>query len=289
MKKWQRFLQATGLLILTLIMVRESALFYLTNGAAFWLVILSFGLYLLLFILPFIQVFLPFIKPNIRPWLTVIALGFSLGHGLLIWQYQLPYIYLDEGGVGKATFSQGVRWLALASAAVLLLIDMGYLHYDRAWSRFWQRLQKVNHRWHDQRVRSPQQIRLVWIKRYLFFGLFLLPYVLLAVSFMLIYVLTIVQPLGLPSWLLPILSTLTSLLLQLLAYWWLLPALRAAHLQRLLGIPLSSPLVVILLSLLAVRAGQWGGLIVTALALLLGPYLILPAIALFILVQLHRE
>jgi len=47
--------------------------------------------------------------------------------------------------------------------------------------------------------------------------------------------------------------------------------------------------VVILLSLLAVRAGQWGGLIVTALALLLGPYLILPAIALFILVQLHRE
>jgi hypothetical protein len=106
---------------------------------------------------------------------------------------------------------------------------------------------------------------------------------------MLIYVLTIVQPLGLPSWLLPILSTLTSLLLQLLAYWWLLPALRAAHLQRLLGIALSSPLVVILLSLLAVRAGQWGGLIVTALALLLGPYLILPAIALFILVQLHRE
>ncbi|MGJ8730976.1 hypothetical protein ACRW9N_10955 [Listeria aquatica] len=107
--------------ILTTVLVYESAHLYLMNGGMFWFAILSFGLYLLFFLLPYGGLFVIQKKRRSKFWLIFI-LVLVLLHTAIIALYTDPYIYLDEGGISKAKFSQLFRWLAIISGILLVII-----------------------------------------------------------------------------------------------------------------------------------------------------------------------
>ncbi|ANK58914.1 hypothetical protein [Loigolactobacillus backii] len=285
---------------LTFLMVRETADFYLMNGSYFWFAILTVGLYLIPFGIPFFQVALPFTAIKYRKWIVILLLIVNVLHGIAILQYNLPYTYTDEGGVGKAVVNQALRWIGVASSGILTLVDAIYLGHDwrpnlratvaldstvdKADHPDKSFLKKVNNFFGNRPVkqvkRNPKAV-----KRYLIGINCGLPFLLLIAGELIIY-LTFNGAGHSLQILWPLINGLFNLLLQSIAYLLFLPQLRGLKISRQLAIIFSTTLLLFTLGwslwLLAVKfsvaTGFWGASLML-LMIVMPPYIVLPLVS----------
>lgn len=101
---------------------------YLRSGALFWIVIFTFGLYLLLFLFPILSAFVPVTDSSKKMQTTFFILSFVT---TLFWVYQLiadnpMYIYLDEGGSRTIPIDTFQKTVATISGWALLLLNATY-------------------------------------------------------------------------------------------------------------------------------------------------------------------
>lgn len=97
------------MLLSLIIGIYEALRIFLFSGAYFWYAILSFGLYIVLFIIPIGSILL--INQNkINPNPKMISVFHFVGWITLFWAFALlfyshPFVYTDEGGIGKEEIS----------------------------------------------------------------------------------------------------------------------------------------------------------------------------------------
>ncbi|WP_407880615.1 hypothetical protein [Furfurilactobacillus entadae] len=129
MKK-QRFWMGALFLATGVFGMDQMGRFYLFNGAYFWYVLLSFGLYLLLFIVPLGAVSLSFQTASTlkrQAGLNYCVIGFTLLWVVMLAMKTDPFVYLDEGGVAKKSVNLVWKNLALAGMIVNFILQASYL------------------------------------------------------------------------------------------------------------------------------------------------------------------
>ncbi len=284
----KKLISAAILLLLALLMVRETASFYLLNGSYFWFVFFTIGLYLLPFIAPLYHVALPLMKVANRKWVAPILLVVSVLSGVAILKYNLPYTYTDEGGVGKATVNQVYRWLGISSAGMLTVIDALYLRHD------WQLIKPAAIR---QSVKTmvanvkngrpviQKRVRPKLVKRYLIWINCCLPYILLVGGELILHFIPTSVTWALQV-LWPFISGILCLLIQGGTNLRMRAYLQGLKIKRQLAFFHITILVLFILAwlfwLLALKAIAATGFLAACLwflALILGPYIVLPLVA----------
>lgn len=121
-KLWEiNILRAILVFICTTVLVYESSRFYLLNGGMLWIAIFTFGVYFLFFVAPYIGIFI--VSKQIYPKKTLVCMIILVVlHTFMVASYTDPYIYLDEGGVNQESANQFLRFLAIFSGILLVVI-----------------------------------------------------------------------------------------------------------------------------------------------------------------------
>lgn len=125
LKKSWRIVVALGSTAILALGTAQVAKFYLLSGAYFWIVYLSFGLYLFVFLLPWLNLILPY-RRNFHSK-SMFLFNMSTGT-LLLWIIVLSIapniIYLDEAGVTSIPANVSLKLITIGLLIIYYILSV---------------------------------------------------------------------------------------------------------------------------------------------------------------------